>query len=158
MLNGEGTFQTMEEVNGQKLSSTRPSRSPTEKTKSIEKTITVNDDGSKTITKTGGDGRRLSTIQETKQRIPTVRGTTDTRDKTERKWKHDLEVSRTDDRTRARPVGIDHLITRTNASGQTETLDRAVTKADGSRTAVTTGTGYSGNPIYNEKTWTSLTA
>jgi hypothetical protein len=152
MLNGFGTFsKTMEEVNGQKtIDKTVQFANGT--SKSIEKTITINDDGSKTITKTGKNGK-TSTIQESV--VSNSDGShTVTKEKTKANGATVESVSTTTGSAKAGT--IEHLITRTNAQGQTETLDRAVSKTDGSRSVVTTGTAYNGNPIYNETTWNTL--
>jgi len=151
MLNGFGTFsKTMEEVNGVKTID-RTVMFANGKTKTSEKTVTINDDGSKTITKTGKNGK-TSTIQEA-----VVSNADGSRTVSKEKTKADGSVvESTDTVTKSATGGISHLITHTNAQGQTETLDREIAKTDGGRSVTTTGTAYNGNPIYNETTWTTL--
>jgi hypothetical protein len=151
--NGTGTFsKMMEEVNGQKTVD-KTVTFASGKTKSIEKTITINDDGSKTISKTGNHGK-TSTIQESSTQNASG-ATVTTKEKTAANG-DTTEVSGT--KTTNADGSIDYQITRTNASGQTATLDRETTKSNGYRSTTTTGTGYAGNQISNETTWTSLVA
>jgi hypothetical protein len=44
----------------------------------------------------------------------------------------------------------------TNADGQTETLNTQTVKNGDSVTHTRTGTGYDGQDIYNESTWTTF--
>jgi hypothetical protein len=150
--NGAGTFsKMMEEVNGQKVVD-KTVTFANGKTRSTEKAITINDDGSKTIAKTGNNGK-TSTIQETF--VPSATGGTSfTKEKTGANG-NVTEISGT--KTQNADGSMDAQITRTNAAGQTETLDRATTKSDGYRSTTTTGTGYTGNPIHHETSWRDLT-
>lgn len=149
MINGAGTFsKAMEEVNGVKTID-KTVMYANGKSKSTEKTVTINDDGSKTISKTGKNGK-TSTIQETVTSLSDGTRTT-VKDRTNA---NGVTSESTSSISKNPDGSVDHQVTRTNAKGQTETLDRLTTRTDGSRSVVTTGTGYNGNPIYNETTWT----
>ncbi|HTT97049.1 MAG TPA: hypothetical protein VMF58_03295 [Rhizomicrobium sp.] len=150
-LNGFGTFsKAMEEVNGQKTID-KTVMFANGKTKSTERVITVNADGSKTISRTGKNGN-TSTIQESSTSNADGSRTV-TRDITKA---NGATCEATSTVTKNVTGATEHAITRTNAQGQTETLDREITTSAGSRTVTTTGTGYNGNPVYNETTWNSL--
>jgi hypothetical protein len=151
--NGDGTFfKAMEEVNGQKTVD-KTVTFANGKSKSTERAITINDDGSKTISKTGANGK-TSTIQESSTQDASG-STTFTREKTAANG-NTTEVSGV--KTQNADGSTDGQITKTNASGQTETLDRETTRSSGYHSTTTTGTGYGGNQIANETSWTELTA
>lgn len=149
LLHGEGTFDKMvQDVNGQKtVDKTITYADGT--TKTTERTITINDDGSKTITKTGKNGK-TTTVQEAA--ITNTDGSTTV---TKQKTLADGSVIQTTISKDSMNGETDAHIVRTNADGQTETLDRTSIKDGHTRTRTTTGTGYDGNPIYNESTWTT---
>lgn len=150
MVHGDGTFaSTFEIVNGQKtVDKTVTFADGTQRTK--ERVITLNDDGSKTISKTGANGK-TTTIQESA--VKNDDGTTTiSKEITNANGKvSELTgtVSKTDGET-------DKSFTRTNAKGQTETYTTQVVHDGNTTTHTKTGTGYNGNPIYNESTWTTF--
>jgi hypothetical protein len=150
-MHGEGTFEkTMSDVNGQKtVDKTITYSDGTTKTK--ERIITLNDDGSKTITKVGKNGK-TSTITEsfTKNEDGSV---TINKEKT----CADGSVVDTVETVNKANGEKDMHIVRTNAEGQTETLDRQIVHNGATTTHTTTGTGYDGQAIYNESQWTVLT-
>jgi hypothetical protein len=153
LINGAGSFsKTMEEVNGQKTVD-KTITFANGKTKSTERTITFNDDGSRTITKVGANGK-TSTVQEA-----FTTNADGSRTVTKDKTKADGSVVESScTTTKSATGGTERMITRTNADGQTETLDREITKTANGRSVVTTGTGYNGNPIYDETTRTRMSA
>ncbi len=147
--NGDGTFtKTIEDVNGQKVVDMQVTYA-NGKTKDVEKTITTNADGSKTVTKTNANGK-TSTVETSKSRdadgnVMISRESTNANGKTT-----DSTISVSKSATGE----VERDVTRTNAKGETETLDHMVSKSDGVRTVTTTGTGYDGSTINNETTWT----
>jgi hypothetical protein len=138
MLHGEGTFaKTIQDVDGEKV---------------VDKTITFanNDDGSKSVTRVGKNGKTTTTTEsETSNADGSV---TISKEKTKADGSV-IEISGT--KTSANGE-TDTQIVRTNADGQTETLDHQVIKDGHTRTRTTTGTGYNGNPVYKESTWTTM--
>lgn len=150
MLHGDGTFaKTFASVNGQMtVDKTVTYADGTQKTK--ERSITLNDDGSKTITKTGNNGK-VSTIQESS--VLNSDGTmTVSKETTNASGKVKTStgtVTKTDGET-------DKSFTVTNAAGQTETLSRQTVRDGNVTTHTKSGTGYNGNPIYDESTWTTF--
>ena len=149
-LHGEGTFaKTMQEVNGEKIVDLTVTFA-NGKTKSVEKTIVVNEDGSKTITRTGKNGK-TTTVQESE--TPSADGTL-TISKT--KTNADGSVTQISGTKSSINGETDMHIVRTNADGQTETLDRQTLRDGHTRTHTTTGTGYDGNPVYRESSWTTM--
>jgi hypothetical protein len=149
--NGDGTFsKAMEEVNGQKTVDKTVTYA-NGKTKSTERTVTVNQDGSKTITKVGNNGK-TSTIQETS--VTNSDGSTTT--SKEKTGPNGTVTDTTATMTKSLDGTKDCEVTRTNAENQTETFDRQIAHSNGSKTVTTTGTGYSGNSINNEITWTTV--
>ena len=149
-LHGEGTFaKTMQEVNGEKTID-RTITFANGKTKSIEKTIVVNADGSKTITRTGNNGK-TTTIQES-----STPGADGTMTISKQKTNADGSVVQITGTKSSVNGETDMHVVRTNASGQTETLDRETIKDGHTRTHTTTGTGYDGNPVYRESSWTTM--
>lgn len=149
-LHGEGTFaRTMQDVNGEKTVD-RTITYANGKTKSVEKTIVVNEDGSKTITKTGKNGK-TSTIQETD-----TANTDGTFTVSKQKTNADGSVVQISGTKSSMNGETDMHIVRTNADGQTETLDRQSIKDGHTKTHTTTGTSYDGNPVYRESSWTTL--
>ncbi len=147
--NGDGTYsKTVEEVNGQKVVDMEVTYA-NGKTKDVEKTITMNADGSKTVTKTNANGK-TSTIDVSKSRdangnVTISRESTNANGKTT-----DSTISVSKSATGE----VERDVTRTNAKGETETLDRMTSNSGGVRTVTTTGTGYDGSTIDNETTWT----
>ena len=149
--NGDGTFsKVMEEVNGQKTIDKTVTYA-NGKTMESQKTITVNPDGSKTITRVGANGK-TSTIQESK--VKNSDGSYTISKETTNA--HGGTKTMTDTMTKSATGQINQTITSTNAKGESETLDRTTTSLNGVRTVSTTGTGYDGSAINNETTWTTL--
>ncbi len=147
---GDGTFQrTFEEVNGQKtIDKTVTFADGTTKTKEL--VVTINDDGSKTITKTNANGK-VSTIHETK--VDNGDGTFSlTKDITNAKG-NTTEIAGTITRSHGE---VDKSLTCTNAKGEVETLNRQTVKDGQVVTHTATGTGYAGQAIDNESTWTTF--
>lgn len=149
--NGDGTFsKQVEDVNGHKVVDMTVTYA-NGKTRDIEKTVTVNADGSKTITKTNANGK-TSTIEESHARdangnVVISKESTNAKGRT---TEATVTVSKS-------VTGeVDHSISRTNAKGETETLDRVSSSSDGVRAVTTTGTGYDGTAINNETTWTTV--
>ena len=149
MEHGAGTFaKTLEEVNGQKVvDKTVDYADGTHK--SVERAITVNADGSKTIVKTK-DGK-TSTIQESRvanddgtfslsKQITGANGKTSTVSGT---------ISKSDGET-------DKSITRTNGRGESETMNTTTTRDGNVATHTRTGTGYRGSHVYDQSTWTTF--
>jgi len=149
-LHGEGTFaKTMEDVNGEKVVD-KTITFANGKTKTVEKSIVVNEDGSKTITRTGNNGK-TTTIQESSS--PSTDGTfTISKEKTNADGSV-VEISGTKSSVNGE---TDMHVVRTNAAGQTETLDRQTIKDGHTRTHTTTGNGYDGNPVYRHSSWTTM--
>lgn len=149
MLHGEGSFaKTMQKVNGEKTVD-RTITYADGTTKTTERAITINADGSKTITKTGKNGK-TSTVQEA-----TVSNSDGSTSVSKMKTKADGSVIQTTATKGSMNGETDTHIVRTNADGQTETLDRTTVKDGHTKSHTVTGTGYDGNPIYNESTWTT---
>lgn len=147
---GDGTFETtFNEVNGLKtVDKTVTYADGT--TKTMERTITVNPDGSKTITKTGKDGK-VTTVTEMKTKnddgtFSIAKEITHANGKT-------TEVSGTVSKVNGE---TDKTMTCTNAKGETETLSHVTTRDGDVTTHITSGTGYGGEVIYSESTWTTL--
>ena len=150
MIHGQGTFtKTVQDVNGEKVVD-RTVTYANGKTKSVEKTIVVNDDGSKTVTRTGKNGK-TSTVQEI-ETANTDGSFTISKEKT----KADGSVIEVSGTKTSMNGETDKQIVRTNADGQTETLDRQTIKDGHTKTHTLTGTGYDGHPIYDESTWTTM--
>jgi hypothetical protein len=147
--NGDGTFEsTMSEVNGQKTTD-RTVTFANGTTKSSERTVTINSDGSKTISKTGANGK-TKTIDETQTRnadgsFSVSKEITNANGKT-------TDVSGTITRTDG---GKDEQLTYTNAKGATKTVDDQTSHTGNITGHVRTGTGYSGNTISSSSTWTT---
>lgn len=148
-LHGEGTFsKTMEEVNGLKTID-KTITLGNGKTRSIETTIITNEDGSKTISHTKNGKTTTTTESETTNADGTI-------SISKEKTKADgsvIEISGTKSSVKGE---TDSHIVRTNADGQTETLDRQMIKDGHTKTYTTTGTGYDGSEIDKESTWTTL--
>jgi hypothetical protein len=149
-IHGEGTFsKTMQEVNGEKTVD-KTITFANGKTRSVEKTIVTNDDGSKTVTRTGKNGKTSTT---TETATANADGTfTISKEKTLADGSV-VEISGTKSSMNGE---TDMHVVRTNADGQTETLDRQMIKDGHTKTYTTTGTGYDGNPIYKESSWTTM--
>lgn len=146
---GDGTFsKTFEEVNGQKVVDKTVTYA-NGKSKTTERTVTVNADGSKTITHVGANGK-TSTVQES---VTTNADGTSTITK---------------EKTNAKGVVTDISETRSEVNGEKdvqitrskgnliETLDRSIVKDGGVKTVTTTGTGYDGAAISRQTVWTTL--
>ena len=147
---GDGTFaQTFEEVNGQKtIDKTVTFADGTQRTKEL--VVTINDDGSKTITKTGKNGK-VTTTHEMK--VDNGDGTFSlTRDITNAKGET-TEITGTITRSHGE---VDKSLTCTNPGGLVETLNRQTVKNGAVVTHTTTGTNYLGETIDNESTWTTF--
>jgi hypothetical protein len=139
MLHGEGSFaKTMQDVNGLKTVD-RTITYADGTTKTTERAITINADGSKT-----------STVEEAM--VSNADGSSSV---TKVKTKADGSVIQSTATKGSMNGETDTHIVRTNADGQTETLDRTSIKDGHTKSHTTTGTGYDGNPIYNESTWTT---
>jgi hypothetical protein len=146
---GDGTFsKTFEEVNGQKVVDKTVTYA-NGKSKTTERVVTVNADGSKTITHVGANGK-TTTIQES---VTTNADGTSTINK---------------EKTNAKGVVTDITETRSEVNGEKdvqivrsrgnliETLDRSIVKDGNVRTVTTTGTGYDGSSISHQAIWTTL--
>ncbi len=147
---GNGTFVSqLEEVNGQKVINKTVTYADGT-TVSTERAVTINDDGSKTITRTGKNGK-TSTIEETKtlnddgsysisEQVTHANGSV-------------TQVSGTETKSKGE---TDKVLTSTNAKGKSETLDHQKVKDGNSTTYTTTGTNYAGDDVDNTSTWTTL--
>lgn len=146
--NGDGTFEkTMSEVNGQRtIDKTVTYVDGTTMTK--ERVVTINDDGSKSISKVGKNGK-TSTITESFVHNDDG-STTISKEKVGANGKV-VEISGT--MTKVNGETDVHLV-RTNAKGETETLDRQTIKEGHTKTHIMNGTGYDGQAIHNESEWT----
>jgi hypothetical protein len=149
MIHGDGTFaKTLEMVNGQKIvGKTVDYADGTHK--SVERTITVNEDGSKTIVKTKNG--KTTTIQESFARnddgtISLTKEITNAKGKTN-------EITGTISKSGGE---TEKTLTRTNAKGESETVTCTTVRDGNVTTHVRSGTGYSGNHIYDESTWTTF--
>lgn len=148
---GNGTFVTMlSNIDGHKtIDKTVTYADGT--TKSTERVVTINSDGSKTISRTDKNGQ-TSTIQETKTKNDD--GTISISKEITNSDGSLTEVAETVTKTDGE---VDRSITLTNAAGQTETLDRQMVQDGSTTTYTTTGTGYDGHQIDRTSTWTVLT-
>src|ERR1700733_2927968 len=135
LSHGEGTFaKTPEGVNGQKtVDKTINFADGTHK--SVERVITLNDDGSKTILKTRNG--KTTTIQETsvKNDDVTLSMTTDITTADGRTKELTGTISKTDGET-------DKSCTSTSATGETQTMTHTITRDGNVATHVRSGTGY----------------
>lgn len=150
MLHGDGTFaMTLDIVNGQKtIDKIVTYADGTQKVS--ERVITVNEDGSKTITKTGKNGK-TTTIHESQ--VKNDDGTiTISKEVTNAKGEV-TEITGTVSKSHGE---TDKTFTCVNADGQTETINRQTIHDGNVTTHIKSGTGYAGNPIYNESTWTTF--
>jgi len=147
---GHGTFaMTFEEVNGLKtIDKTVTYADGTQRTKEMQ--IVVNDDGSKTITKTNAHGK-VSTVQETKT-LNDDGSYSITKAITNAKGK-ETDVSGTVSRSHGE---TDRAFTLTNADGQTETINRQRIKSGDVVTNSTTGTNWDGEDFSSQSTWTTF--
>jgi hypothetical protein len=151
MKHGDGTFEkTMSEINGQRTcDKTITYADGTTKTK--ERVVTINEDGSKSITKVGKNGKTSSVNESFIQNADG--SVTINKEKTAANGEV-VEISG----TRSKVNGeTDVHIVRTNAEGQTATIDRQTTKDGHTKTHIKSGTGYDGQAIYDESNWTVLT-
>ncbi|HWA91314.1 MAG TPA: hypothetical protein VG889_14855 [Rhizomicrobium sp.] len=149
MEHGDGTFaKTLETVNGRKVvDKTVDYADGTHK--SVQRTITVNPDGSKTIVKVK-DGK-TTTIQESMARnedgtFSLTKEITNAKGKTSEVTG---TISRADGET-------DKTLTRTNAKGESETITSTTVRDGNVATHTRSGTGYRGNHIYDQSTWTTF--
>ena len=118
--------------------------------KSTEMVVTLNADGSKTITKTNAHGK-VTTIHQTQ--IANGDGTFSlSKDVTNAKGET-TNITGTITRSHGE---IDRSLTCVNSDGQTETLNRQTLKDGQVVTRTTTGTDWYGNAIDNESTWTTF--
>jgi hypothetical protein len=146
---GDGTFSlTMSKVGGQKTVEKNVSFA-NGTTRSSERTVTINQDGSKTITKTNANGK-TSTIQESE-----VRNDDGTISLAKQVTKADGSVTQVSGTITKTDGETDRSLTLTNAQGQTETVDSQTTQTGNITMHSRTGTGYNGNPIDNSSTWTT---
>ena|ERR1700733_14891661 len=144
---GDGTFETtMSKINGQKtIDKTVNFADGT--TRSTERVVTVNQDGSRTISKTNANGK-TSTIQESESR-----NTDGTISLTKQVTKANGSVTQVAGTITKTNGETDRSLTLTNAQGQTETVDMQ-TKNTGNITMHSrTGTAYNGNAIDTSSTW-----
>ena len=147
---GHGTFaSTFEEVNGLKtIDKTVTYADGTQRSKEVQ--IAVNEDGSKTITKTNAHGK-VTVINESKNLNP------------------DGSISISKDVTNARGVTTtmtgtvtksegetDSTFRIVNADGQTETVTRSRIKDGNVVTRSATGTNWNGEDFTNQSTWTTF--
>lgn len=147
---GHGTFaMTFEEVNGLKtIDKTVTYADGTQRSKEMQ--IVVNEDGSRTITRTNARGK-VSTVHESKSLHP------------------DGSVSVSKDITNAKgeTTTISGMLTKSNhetdstfkimhADGQTETLSRQRIKDGHTVTTTSTGTNWNGEDFTNQSTWTTF--
>lgn len=147
---GDGTFQvTMSQANGQKTVDKSVTFADGT-TKSSERAVTVNSDGSKTIVKTNGNGK-TTTIQESQSRnsdgsIALSKEITKANGKTT-----DVTgtITKSDGET-------DKSLVYTNAKGVTQTVDDQTTQTGNITSHVRTGIGYKGNTIDSSSTWTTI--
>lgn len=149
MVHGDGTFaKTLETINGQKTVDKTVSYADGTQ-KSVERVITLNDDGSKTILKTRNG--KTTTIQETsvKNDDGTISLTKDITTADGRIKELTGTITKTDGET-------DKTFTATSATGQTETMTHTITRDGNVATHVRSGTGYDGKQVYDESTWTTF--
>jgi hypothetical protein len=118
-------------------------------TRSSERTVTINQDGSKTITKTNANGK-TSTIQESE-----IHNSDGTISLTKQVTKADGSVTQVSGTITKANGETDKSLTLTNAQGQTETVDSQTTHTGNITMHSRTGAGYNGNPIDNSSTWTT---
>lgn len=146
---GDGTFSvTMSKVGGQKTVEKNVSFA-NGTTKSTERTVTVNQDGSKTITRTNANGK-TSTIQESE--VKNDDGTISLSKQVTKANGSVTQVSGTITKTDGE---TDKSMTLTNAQGQTETVDSQTTRTGNIAMHSRNGTGYNGNTIDSSSTWTT---
>jgi hypothetical protein len=145
--NGDGTFSTtMSKVNGQKtIDKTVNYADGTSKTS--ERTVTVNADGSKTVTKTGANGK-TSTIQESM-----VKNADGTFSLSEEITKANGKVTDVSGTVTKSDGETDKALAYTNAQGEAKTIDTQSTHTGNIVMRSVTGTGYGGNTIDNTSTW-----
>jgi len=147
---GDGTFATtLEIVNGQKtIDKVVTYADGTQKVS--ERVVTVNDDGSKTITKTNKNGK-TTTIQESQ--VKNDDGTITVAKEVTNAKGEVTEISGTISRSHGE---VDKTFTCTHSGGLSETISRQTIHDGNVTTHIKSGTGYYGNPIYNESTWTTF--
>lgn len=146
---GDGTFSvTMSKVGGQKTVDKSISFA-NGTTRSTERTVTINQDGSKTITKTHANGK-TSTTQESE-----VKNDDGTISLTKQVTKADGSVTQVSGTITKSNGETDRSMTLTNAQGQTETVSSQTTHTGNITMHSRTGTGYNGNAIDNSSTWTT---
>ncbi len=147
---GDGTFQvTMSQVGGQKTVDKSVTFADGT-TKSSERAVTVNSDGSKTIVKTNGNGK-TTTIQESQSR------------NADGSISLSKEITKADGKTTDVTGTItksdgetDKSLVYTNAKGVTQTVDDQTTQTGNITSHVRTGIGYKGNTIDSSSTWTTI--
>jgi hypothetical protein len=147
--NGDGSFSvTMTKVGNQRMIDKNVSFA-NGTSRSSERTVTVNADGSKTISKTNANGK-VSTIEESE--VKNDDGTISLSKQITKANGAMTQVSGTITKTNGE---TDRALTMTNSQNQTETIDMQATHTGNITMHSRTGTGYSGNTIDNTSTWTT---
>jgi hypothetical protein len=146
---GDGTFAiTMSRINGQKTVDKNVTFA-NGTTKSTERVVTVNEDGSKTITKTHANGK-TSTTQESE-----VRNDDGSISLSKQVTKADGSVTQVSGTITKTNGEIDKSLTLTNAQNQSESIDVQTTHTGNITMHSRTGTAYNGNAIDSSSTWTT---
>jgi hypothetical protein len=148
--NGDGTFQiTSSDTDGQKIVDKSVTYA-NGTTKSSERTVTVNADGSKTIVKTGAGGK-TTTIQESQSR--NADGTMSLSKEITKANGKTTDVTGTVTKSDGE---TDKSLVYTNAKGVTQTVDEQTTQNGNITSHMRTGTGYKGNTIDSSSTWQTI--